>query len=81
VSVSAVATVSSVVPVFTVLAAPGTTVTFPTVNPALVIAVLASALAVPSSYSWLSIFSFRLWTFVIIYSHIMRSNLLGLPKY
>jgi len=81
VSVSAVATVSNVVPVFTVLAAPGTAVTFPTVNPALVIAVLASALAVPSSYSRFSIFSFRLWTFIITYSHIMRSNLLGLPKY
>lgn len=61
-SVSAVATVSSVVPVFTVLAEPGTAVTVPTTNPALVIVVLAVSLAVPSSYSWLSSFSFTTFT-------------------
>lgn len=59
VSVRAVLTVSRVVPVLVVLAAPGTGVTLPTVKPALVMVVLASALAVPCSYCWLSFFSLR----------------------
>lgn len=79
VSVKAVATVSNVVPVLTVFAAPGVSVTVPTTKPALVIVVFASALAVPCSYCRLSFFSFRLWTFAIISCHIMRSNLLVPP--
>ncbi len=72
-SVSAVATVSIVVPVFTVLAAPGTAVTFPTTNPALVIVVLAVSLAVPRSYSWLSVFSVLLLTAVICCHYAAKS--------
>mgnify|MGYP003337896088 CR=1 FL=1 len=62
VSVRAVLTVSRVVPVFVVFAAPGTAVTLPTVKPALVIVVLASALAVPCGYCWLRSFSLRALT-------------------
>lgn len=57
-SVSAVATVFSVVPV-----PPGVVVTLPTVKPAAVMVVLAAELATPSSYSWLSLFSFTTLTF------------------
>jgi len=73
VSVSAVATVSNTVPVLTVLAEPGTAVTVPTTNPALVIVVLAVALAVPSSYRWLSVFSFFSLTAVFCCHYAAKS--------
>jgi hypothetical protein len=79
VSVKAVTTVSNVVPVFSVFAAPGTGVTFPTVNPAAVIVALAVALSVPGSYCWLRSFSILLLTSII--GHITLPSLLEQPMY
>jgi hypothetical protein len=57
VSVKAVATVFKTAPVLTVLAAPGTDVTVPTVKPALVIIVFAVAISVPRRNRWFIFFS------------------------
>jgi len=71
--------VFSVVPVFSVPAAPGTAVMFPTVKPAAVIVALAVSLAVPGCYRGLRSFSILLLTSIV--GHITLPNLLVQPMY